>query len=293
MNKIIKQNRYKPEPSSQKGKSVSAIASNERTLKIFFAFGLIVLMSFASIWVYDAITQSPFFAIKQVDISGTQRVDKNEIIQLTGVTDQTNLFQINLNTIEQQICCHPWIARACVKRSRFSTLVVTVVEEKPLAIVNIENLADIIINTQGHPFKEYDPQKDQLNFLPIISGMDLTRAGNSFGFEGPLFNSIMDLLEIRGFGRINTIMGNENTGITIQAQDIYNKNPGHTQAIIPIKLGFTQFEEKRIKAIKISTYMDKNFPDKAIRAMDLYNIEKIFITTKERNALHHTIEKGV
>jgi hypothetical protein len=289
----MKQNRFKPEAPSPKGKSVSAIASKKRSLRVFYAFGLIVLMSLASIWVYDAITQSPFFAIEQVDISGTHRVKKNEIIELTGVTDQTNLFQINLNTIEQQICCHPWIAKACVKRSLFSTLVVTVVEEEPLAIVNIENLADIIINTQGHPFKEYDPQTDQLNFLPTISGMDLTRAGNSFGFEGPLFNAIMDLLEIQGFGRIDTIMGDENIGITIQAQDIYNKNPGHIQEILPIKLGFTRFEEKRIKAIKISAYMDKNFPNKAICAMDLYNIEKIFITTKEIDALHHTIEKGV
>lgn len=289
----MKHNRYKPEPISPKGKLAPAVAPKNRGLKVFFAFGFVVLMSLTAIWIYDAITQSPFFVLKQVDISGTQRVAKNEVIQLTGVTDQTNLFQINPKSIEQQICCHPWISRACVKRSLFSTLVVTIVEEEPLAIVNIENLTDIIINTQGHPFKEYDPQKDQLNFLPVISGMDLTRAGNSFQFEGPLFNAIMDLLEIPGFGRINTITGDENTGITIQTQDLYNKNPTHTQAIIPIKLGFTRFEEKRIKAIKISAYMDKNFPGKAIRAMDLYNIEKIFITTKEINALHHTREKGV
>jgi len=87
-------------------------------------------------------------------------------------------------------------------------------------------------------------------------------------------------------------MGNENTGITIIAKDIYNKNPD-PQVTLPIKLGFTRFEEKRIKAIKISAYMNKNFPEKAIRTMDLYNIEKIFITTKEIDALHHTIEKGV
>ncbi len=289
----MKHNRYKPEPVSPKRKSALAIASKKRGLKVFAAFGLLVLMSLTAIWVYDAVTQSPFFVIKEVDISGNQRVGKNEILQLAGLTDKTNLFQINLKTLEQKICCHPWIASACVKRSLFSSLMVTLVEEQPLAIVNIENLTDIIINTQGHPFKEYDPQKDQLNFLPVISGMDLTRAGNAYQFEGPLFNAIMNLLEIQNFGRINTIMGDENIGITIETQDIYNRNPVHTQAIIPIKLGFTRFEEKRIKAVKISAYMDKYFPDKAISAMDLYNIEKIFITTKETDALHHNIEKGV
>jgi cell division protein FtsQ len=269
------------------------MASKKRGLKFFCTFGLVVLMSLTAIWLNDALTQSPFFAIQQVDISGTQRVTKDEIISLTEITDQTNLFEINLNTIERKICCHPWIASARVQRSLFSTLEVTIVEQEPLAIVNIENLADIIINTQGRPFKEYDPKKDQLGFLPVISGMDLTRAGNTFQFEGPLFNAVMDLLKIQGFGVINTIQGDENIGITIETQDIYNTTPGHSQTLIPIKLGFTRFEEKRVKAAKISHYMDKNFPDKAISAMDLYNIEKIFITTKEIDALHHNTEKGV
>jgi len=292
VNKQIKQNRYKPEPSPPKGKATQMTASKRPVGKIFVLLGLVFLMSLSAIWVFDAVTQSPYFAIKQVDISGSHRVTKEEIRRLTGVTDQTNLFGINLNQIEQQIISHPWIAEASVKRSYFSTLVVTVVEHEPLAIVNIENLADIIINTQGHPFKEYDPQKDQLNNLPVISGVDLSRTDDGYQFKGPLFNSIMDLLKIQGFGKIDDIRGDDNIGITILTQDIYNKNPNHIQEVIPVKLGFDRFEEKRIKAIKISAYIDTYFPDKAISAMDLYDIEKIFITTKETNTLHHNIEKG-
>ena len=289
----MKQNKYKPEPSSPKRKNAGPKVLKKNGLKVWVTFGLVFLMSLSAIWVHDAITQCPFFTIKQVDISGALRVKKKEIIQLAGLTKQANLFQINLNIIEQQLVSHPWIERASVKRSFFSTLVMAIVEEEPLAIVNIENLADIIINTQGQPFKEYDPQKDQLNFLPVISGVDLTQAGTTYQFEGLLFNSIMDLLKLQGFGRISNIMGDENIGITIQSQDIYNRNQVNTQTVMPIILGFNQFAEKRIKAIKISTYIDKYFPDKSICAMDLYNIEKIFITTKETDALHHTLEKGV
>ncbi len=291
MNKKIKQNKYKVEPALPKGNLAPSANQRKRGKKIFISLGFVILMSLTSIWVHDAITQSPVFAIRQLDISGTKRVEKNEIIQLTGVTEQTNLFEINLKSIEQKITCHPWIAKASAKRSFFSTLVLTIVEEEPLAIVNIENLTDIIINTQGHPFKEYDPKTDQLNFLPVISGVDLTQADNSYQFEGPLFNSIMNLLKIQGFGRINDIIGDENIGITIQTQDIYNKKTENIQRLMPVKLGFDRFEEKRIKAIKISGYIDTNFPDRAISAMDLFNIEKIFITTKE-TTLHHNLEKG-
>jgi len=288
----MKQNKYKPEPSPPKGKNGAGTNKKKPSLKLFVAMGLVILMSLGSIWVHDAVTQSPFFAIKQVDISGTKRVENIEVINLTGVTEQTNLFEINLNTIKQQITSHPWIAKASVKRCFFSTLAVTIVEEEPLAIVNIENLTDIIINTQGQPFKEYDPQKDQLNFLPVISGVDLTQTGNTYQFEGPLFNSIMDFLKIQGFGRVNGIIGDENIGITIQTQDIYNKKTANIQEIVPVKLGFGRFEEKRIKAMKISAYIDTHFPDRAISAMDLFNIEKIFITTKKTNTLHHDLEKG-
>jgi len=289
----MKQNKYKPEPVSPKGEKVSTTSQGRHLVKIFMGVVMVVFMSLFSIWIYDAVTQCPFFTIKQVDISGNKRVKKDEIILLAGVKEQTNLFKINIETMKQQITCHPWIAYVSVKRSFFSTLVLTIVEEEPLAIVNIENLADIIINTQGHPFKEYDPQKDQLNFLPVISGMDLTLAGSTCQFEGPLFNSIMNILKVQGFGKITDILGDENIGITIYTQDIYNINPVNVQESISLKLGFGRFEEKQIKAVKISRYIDTHFPDRAISSMDIFNIKKIFITTKETNTLHHNLEKGV
>ena len=212
----MKQNKYKPEPSPPKGNVSCSVAPKKSVIGVCLTLVLIGLMSLGSIWVHDAITQCPIFTIKQVEISGTKRVGKNEIIKLTGVIEQTNLFEVNLETIEQQIICNPWIATASVKRVLFSTLMVTIVEQEPLAVVNIENLTDIIINSKGQPFKEYDPQKDQLHFLPVISGVDLTQTGNTYHLEGPLFNAIMNLLELEGFGDIKEVTGDENIGITIQ-----------------------------------------------------------------------------
>jgi len=290
VNKNNKQNRYKPEPDSPREKNTRI--SEKAGMKYLLGFFLFILMSLGAIWGNDAITQSPFFSIKNIDVSGNRRLVKNELVQLAGLTEPANLFKINITTIEKKIICHPWIAGVTVKRSLFSTLVVEIVEQEPLAIVNIENLADIIINTQGQPFKEYDPKMDRLNFLPVISGVDLTCIDSRYLFEGPLFNSIMDFLKIRGFGHVSRIMGDENTGITIETKNIYNGNPINTQDIMPIKLGFTRFKEKQTKAIKISTYIDKNFPDKTISAMDLFDVEKVFVKIKDNDALHNNIEKG-
>lgn len=290
-NKNIKQNRYKPEPGSSPEKDSSI--SDKSGLKYLLGFFLVALMSLGAIWVNDAITQSPFFSIKNIDVSGNKRLMKNELVQIAGLTEPANLFKINLATLEKKIICHPWIAGVTVKRSLFSTLVVDIVEQEPLAIVNIENLADIIINTQGQPFKEYDPKMDRLNFLPVISGVDLTCCDSNYLFQGQLINSIMDFLKIQGFGYVAEIMGDENTGITIQTKNITLENPINNQDILHIKLGFDRYKEKQVKTMEIIAYIDKNFPDKTISAMDLFDIEKVFVKIKDNNALHNDIEKGV
>ena len=200
---------------------------------------------------------------------------------------------INLFSIEKLIISHPWIQSASVKRNLTSVLSISVIEQELLAIVRIKNLADILINTQGRPFKEYNPLKDHIKKLPVITGIEPTSAANQYMFDSTLFNSIMDFLQTDKTVNVRQINGDKNTGITIEANDIYNLLPSKDQKTIFIKLGFNNFKAKLNKAKNISNYIDKNFPEKIICAMDLFNIEKVFIKTKLNNALHNNLEKGV
>lgn len=298
--KRMKSNRYKPEPKPAK-KSESQVPAHSKGLfrTITWVF-LAAMMSLGAIYTHDAIVQSPFFAVSRIEVTGNQRVIREELLARAGLNRETNLFELHLPAVVKKLERHPWVARAAVKRNLFSTLQITIEEEQPLAIVTIENLPDIIINAQGAPFKEYDPETDHLEGLPVISGVDLSLSGSSYGFEGDLFNAIMDLLQMEGLSQVRKIQGDENTGITIKTLDIYNKrfykedtgdNQTEKEALIPIKLGFDRFEEKLARARKISRYMEAHFPNRSILAMDLYNIEKIFIKTED--ALHNTLEKGV
>jgi cell division protein FtsQ len=262
-------------------------------LKCIMAVAFISILSLSSIFAYDFITQSSFFNIKQIHISGTQRVLNDEILKLADLTPDDNIFGINLYSIERRIASHPWIDTVSVKRSLSSSLSISIVEQKPLAIVKIENLADILINTQGRPFKEYDPLEDNGENLPVISGLDLTRNDNRYMFDGPLFNSIMDFLHTDNPNRFKTIKADKNTGISIQAGDIYNRMPDPENGCVLLKLGFDNFNAKLKKAKMISEYIDKHFPDRTIRAMDLFDIQKVFIKTKLADALHTNLEKGV
>lgn len=292
MSKKIKENRYKPEGGKNQDQGSDSGLNIDFFLKCIMTIAFISALSLASIFAHDFVTQSDFFNIKKIEIFGTKRVLKNEIIELADLGHDKNIFGINIYSTEKLITSHPWIQSASVKRN-LSVLFISVIEQQPLAIVKIENLADILINTQGRPFKEYNPQKDHIENLPIISGLDLTSKNNEYMFQSPLLNIIMDFFKTEGSINATQIKVDENTGIAIATRDIYNHGPALDQETIQIKLGFNNFKAKLNKAKVISDYIDKNFPEKKICAMDLFNIEKVFIKTKLNTALHDNLQKGV
>lgn len=293
MSKKTKTNRYKPEGREIKNFKPGSEAGIDFCLKCITIVAFMSILSLASIFVYDFITQSNFFKIKKIEISGIKRIQEQELLRFADLSRNKNIFEINLFSTEKLLESHPWIQSASVKRNPGSVLSISVIEQELLAIVKIENLADILINTRGLAFKEYNPLQDNIKNLPFITGLELAGTNNQYSFDSTLFNSIMDFLQTDKSVKVRQIFGDKNTGITIEANDIYNPPASREQNTIFIKLGFNNFKAKLNKARHISDYIDKNFPEKIICAMDLFNIEKVFIKTKLNNALHSDLEKGV
>ncbi len=150
-------------------------------------------------------------------------------------------------------------------------------EQHPLAIVRIENFPDMIINRQGVPFKAYEPELDQEVALPVITGLDLTSNDHFQHFEGPLFNAVLDLLQSRYEKNIMSIHGDTLMGITIQAARLFNPSLVPETTILPICLGFDDYERKLAKARQISQYILANIPGKTICAMDLFEMDTVFV----------------
>jgi cell division protein FtsQ len=262
-------------------------------LKCIMTVAVISLISLASIFIYDCITQSAFFHIKKIKISGQHRTSNSEILDLSDVKTGENILKLNLLVVEKKIESHPWVKSVSVKRQLPSTLVISIVEYQPLAIVKIENLSDILIDSQGRPFKEYNPEQDKLEHLPVISGLALTSVNDDFLFNGPLFDSVMDFLTVQKLAEIYQIKADQNIGLIIKTRDIYNRNPINEMNTLEIRLGFKNFQAKLNRAKTISVYIDKHFPELAISEMDLFNIKKVFIKTQPDETLHNTLEKGV
>ena len=104
----------------------------------------------------------------------------------------------------------------------------------------------------------------------------------------------MEFFKTDNSNSVKLIKADRNSGLSIEANDIYNKFSLNNEETIQMKLGFSKFKAKLNKAIEISKYIDKNFPETTISTMDLFNIEKVFIKTKpDRLFQMDDFKKGV
>nr|NJM04432.1 FtsQ-type POTRA domain-containing protein [Desulfobacula sp.] len=293
MNKKITPNRYKPEPDEASRFQAELGTGINVCLKFIMVVAFFSILGLAAIFVHDFITQAEFFNITQIEVIGANHASREDILGLADLNRSRNIYELNTSLTEKKIATHPWVQSVSLRRESDSKLKITLKEQEPLALVRIKNTAEVLINIQGKPFKEYEPETDRLESLPVITGLELTKSGDQYGFASILFDSVMDFLKTGESGPVERIDGHKNTGVTLQTKNFTKPLSAPDQDTVPIKLGFDNFKAKLKKAKKISEYIDKNLPERTICAMDLFNIEKVFIKTKLNNdALHNNLKKG-
>jgi cell division septal protein FtsQ len=119
--------------------------------KILAALVLLVAAVFGGRVAVQHVVASPRFSVREVRVGPTTHVDRDEIIQRTGVNVGDRLLALDTDTIAARLTRHPWIAAARVRRELPATLVVDVTERHAAAVAVVGGL--YLIDDQGHPFK--------------------------------------------------------------------------------------------------------------------------------------------
>ncbi len=263
---------------------------SENTLNInFISKPMIIILvlcltSIALIYTYDFVMQSTYFNLKKIHINGNIRVKSKAIVSLAKIKKDNNILSLNLALLQKRILSHPWVQNVSIKRSLPSTLSIELTEEIPLAIVKIDNIAQILINRKGTPFKEYKPGLDIIGDLPTITGLELVESESSFMFKGSIFNSVLKILGMNRFGKIHHINADKNIGISIGTKH-FNKD-------IVMNLGFYDFSTKAYKAEQIENYFKHHIINKEICTFDLYDPENVLVKSKDKDALHNQTKGG-
>lgn len=99
-----------------------------RASSILFAFVFIF-------WGIYYLLQSDLMNLKEILIEGNQQVNEEEIINLSNLVINRNIFKYNLKEIEESILFHPYIKDVHVERKLPSTIIIKVKERQEYAII--------------------------------------------------------------------------------------------------------------------------------------------------------------
>lgn len=261
-------NRRKKEPVVKRLKKRMLII-----LRVAFVVVIIPATFYGSWYVYQILLTSPLLEIEHVDVLGVNRISKEDVISLSGITAGDNLFSVDKRLLTRRLKKEPWIDTVAIKRRLPDKLVIEIEERQPIAIINMDDL--YLVDIKGVVFKGLS--KGEAVDLPIITGFSMDEL-DKVEASGLLFMAF-DLLEILskervlGINDISEINIDKNYGLAI-----YTLKEG-----IKIDMGNSDFEEKLERLERLISIRNGNFT--GVEYIDMNNPRGIIVRMSENIAM--------
>lgn len=161
-NKNISNNKKKPAVTKKISKKQEmAIKKRKLILKIIRTIILIGILIGTLIY----ILLSPLFNIKDVTVTGNNKLSGEEIISLSEIRTEENIFKTSKNDIKNKIKTNPYVENVKIRRKLPDKVEIIVVERVATYMLPFAN-SHVYINNQGYML-EITSQKAN---LPIITG---------------------------------------------------------------------------------------------------------------------------
>jgi cell division protein FtsQ len=268
--KPIRKNRFKKKRAVRRSLLKARAVYTARVLLGVLA---LVAASGGFIFTYDYFTQSGHFRARRIEVTGQQRLSRQQVMEIAGVGTRSNILAVNLTTTRRRLLAHPWIAEATVSREIPSVLRFHVREEKPLALLEMDDGRHFVINTAGWVFKRADGSDP--GGLPRVQGLDHTDLPVPGRPSTKAFKTVMSLFRLAGktgsappFSDIRRIRVDREIGATIYL--------GENDRMV--KLGFGRYPEKlkALEAVMARVGSDSRLA--RYRVIDLFDINRIVVT---------------
>ncbi len=151
--------RLSPEEQEMRRKKI------ERNLKITkYAFLTACILS-----AIIATMASPLFNIKEIKVEGNSKLTTNEIISISQIQTDENIYKTSIKKAKEKILENPYIKSVTVKRNLPSTVTITVEERKATYMIEYGS-GYVYINNQGYIL---EVSNDKIE-VPILQGCETT-----------------------------------------------------------------------------------------------------------------------
>lgn len=113
------------------------------------------------------VLDNDYFAVRDIQVLGSEKVGGSEIVTMTGLLYGVNLWKVDAAAIEQKVLRHPWVRRVLVRREFPRRVVIDIEERQPRAIVALGKL--YYVDSDGLLFKEIG-EGEKMSF-PLLTGL--------------------------------------------------------------------------------------------------------------------------
>ena len=117
------------------------------------------------------------FIIKNIEISGVNHLNKNDIIKIINAYNDLNIFNVNIKNIYKEIKNNTWIKKASIEIIYPNTIKILLTEKKPIAIWQ-NRYGNSLITKSGDVIFEKNLEEFK-NYLPIVIGQNAHKNAHS------------------------------------------------------------------------------------------------------------------
>ena len=110
------------------------------------------------------------FIIKNIEISGVNHLNKNDIIKIINAYNDINIFNVNIKNIYKEIKNNTWTKKASIEIIYPNTIKILLTEKKPIAIWQ-NRYGNSLITRSGDVIFEKNLEEFK-NYLPIVVGQN-------------------------------------------------------------------------------------------------------------------------
>jgi len=129
--------------------------------------GLAAVLVAGGIGLRHLLLHGRHFALAEIRVSPLRHVDRDRLIQRSGLALGRSLFIVDLTEAERRIAREPWVASVRVRRELPHTLSIEVTEREARAAVSLG--ASYLVDERGELFKR--ARADEVEGLPLITGL--------------------------------------------------------------------------------------------------------------------------
>ncbi len=130
--------------------------------------------------------------VRHVEIKGNEKLEASHVRGLSGIDGNTHLLKMNVGAVKEALLTDPYIASVKISRRFPDTVVVTVEERKPNAVI-LQNGKHYLVDAEGVVLEGREERPQGLAVMKGLDAATLLLPGDRI--TGERFMSLMALLQ--------------------------------------------------------------------------------------------------